>query len=324
MKVNKLMILILQLGVWNFNVNAQDTPPSYEENPYVIAYNIRTLDTSADDWEILIMNMDGSEKRNVTNHKDVAWTYHTFRNRLFFISDRDSAYRNYYLYEMDADGRNVRKISDLRLEDSWMSSRNDGAELIVSARIGKEIRHQLFLINTNTGAYKQLTNDTAAYFRDPCFSKNGKQIIFSHKKNKRDRNETEELYIMSEDGSGIFQLTQYPRDNVSFKEYGYKAGAAKWHPTENFISYISKQDGKHSIFAVTPDGKKQWKLLESNTADGWHDWSPDGKWLTFNSSDPEETQYQIMLLNWKTKELKQLTDNSLKTQMAPVFLTRIN
>lgn len=27
-----------------------------------------------------------------------------------------------------------------------------------------------------------------------------------------------------------------------------------------------------------------------------------------------------MLMNWKTKELKQLTDNSLKTQMAPVIL----
>ncbi|MBK9108805.1 MAG: PD40 domain-containing protein [Saprospiraceae bacterium] len=297
---------------------------SNKENPYLIAYNIRTLDTTADDWEIMIMNMDGGDKKNLTQHKDVAWTYYAFDNRLFFISDRDSAYRNYYLYEMNPDGAHVRKISNLRLEDSWMGSRNNGDEMIVTGRIGKDIRHQLFLINTQTGTFTQLTKDTAAYFRDPLFSNDGKYIVYTYKKNKRDRNETEELYIMNSDGSHVRKLTEYPKDNISFKDYGYKAGAARWHPTENFISYISKQDGKHGIFGVTPDGSKRWKVLESDHADGWHDWSPDGQWLAFNRSDPEEKQFHIMLMNWKTKELKQLTDNSLKIQMAPVFLTKID
>ncbi len=283
-----------------------------QKNEYMIAYNIHLPDTTKDDWEIMVMNMDGTGKTNVTNNDDVAWTYYSYKKRLFFISDRDTAYRNYFLYEMDANGNNIRKVTDLRLEDSWMSARNDGKELIVSGRIGREIRSQLFLVDTKSGKYKQLTFDTAASHTDPCFSPDGKQIVFAYKKNKRDRSTHEELFIMNADGSGLKQLTQYPESNPSAKTNGYKAGATKWHPTDNFISYVSMQDGRHSIFAITPDGKKQWKLTDNINAEGWHDWSSDGKWLVFNSSDIEETQYHITLMNWKTKEQKQLTDNSYK------------
>jgi TolB protein len=127
---------------------------------------------------------------------------------------------------------------------------------------------------------------------------------------------------MNADGSEMKQLTHYPEDNVSVKEYGYKAGASRWHPTDNFITYVSKQDGRHSIFAVTPDGSKQWKLTDNMIAEGWHDWSPDGKWLAFNGSDVEESQFHITLMNWQTKEQKQLTDNTYKSQQAPVFLEK--
>ena len=125
---------------------------------------------------------------------------------------------------------------------------------------------------------------------------------------------------MNEDGSGFTQLTHYPENNPSAKEYGYRAGSARWHPTENFISYVSLQDGRHSIYGVTPDGKKFWKLIDNPTSEGWHDWSSDGKWLVFNSSDNKETQYQITLMNWNTKEQKQLTDSTYKSQLCPVFI----
>ncbi len=101
---------------------------------YRIAFNV-AQDSKADDYEVYSMNLDGSDKRNITNHKDVAWTYYAYKDRLFFISDRDACKRCYFLYEMKADGSNVRKISDLRLEDSWMGSRNDGAEMVVSGAL---------------------------------------------------------------------------------------------------------------------------------------------------------------------------------------------
>ncbi|MBS4027949.1 MAG: PD40 domain-containing protein [Ignavibacteriales bacterium] len=226
------------------------------------------------------------------------------------------------LYETDVNGNNIKKVSDLMIEDSWMSGRNNGEELVVAGRIGKEIRYQLFIINTKTGAYNQLTSDTAAKYGDPCFSPDGKKIVFYYQKHKRDRKSHEELFIMNDDGTQMTQLTHYPEGNPSAKDFGYRAGAAKWHPTENFISYISLQDGRHSIFAITHDGKKQWKLIDNPISDGYHDWSSDGKWLTFNKSDVKETQYHIMLMNWATKEEKQLTDTTYKSQLSPVFIEK--
>lgn len=288
---------------------------------YTIAYNVHLPDTVKDDWEIMHMNFDGSGKKNIINNDDVAWTYHAYKDRLFFISDRDTAYRHFFLYECDANGDNVRKVSDLRLEDSWMSTRKDGEEIIVSGRPDKTVRFQFFIVNTSTGVFRQITSDTAAMYRDPCFSPDGNKIAFSYQKHKRNKSLHEELYLMNEDGSELIQLTHYPEENPSAKDYGYRAGSARWHPTENFISYVSLQDGRHSIFAVTPDGKKQWKLIENPNSEGWHDWSPDGQWLVFNSSDKAETQFNITLMNWKTKEQKQLTDNTIyKSQLGPVFM----
>jgi TolB protein len=289
---------------------------------YRIAYNIHVPDTTKDDWEIMTMQMDGSGKKNILNHTDVAWTYHAYENKLFFISDRDTCYRCFFLYSTDADGNGIKKISNLQLEDSWMSSRNKGEELVVSGRIGKAVRFQLFIVNTKTGAYRQITHDTAAMFRDPCFSPDGKSIVLSYQAQKRDRSKHEELFLMNDDGSGMRQLTTYPESNPSAKEYGYKAGSARWHPSENFITYVSKQDGRNSIFAITPDGKKQWKLLQNTASDGWHDWSADGRWLVYNNSDNAETQYHITLMNWKTREQKVLTDKTYKSQLGPVFVKK--
>jgi TolB protein len=293
------------------------------EKEYSIAYNIHENDTvHKNNYEVMTMNIDGSNKKNITNNPDVAWTYYAYKNRLFLISDRDTCNRCFFLYETDVNGANIEKVSDLMLEDSWMSGRKNGEELVVAGRIGKELRYQLFIINTKTGAFKQLTNEPNAKYGDPCFSPDGKKIAFYYQKNKTDKSSHEELFLMNDDGTGMTQLTLYPENNPSAKDYGYRAGATKWHPTENFITYVSLQDGRHSIFAVTPDGKKHWKLIDNELSEGYHDWSADGKWLTFNKSDIKETQYHIVLMNWKTKEQKQLTDTTYKSQLSPVFVEK--
>jgi TolB protein len=212
-------------------------------------------------------------------------------------------------------------VSDLQLEDSWMSSRNNGKEMIVSGRQDKE-RMQLFIIDIDNGNYKKLTHDIAAMYRDPLFSPDGSKIIFVYKQNRRNRAEYEELYSMNIDGTELLQLTHYPANDTMINSFGYKAGPPRWHPTENFISYISEQTGKTSIYAIMPDGSKQWKLTDIQMNEGWHDWSPDGNWLALDVSDTGGKQYHIILMNWKTKETKQLTDDSFSAQMSPVFVTK--
>lgn len=285
----------------------------------VIAFNVLENEKT-DDYEVYIVKSDGSTIRNVTNHPDVAWTYHSIPGKLLFISDRGACKRCYFLYSSGHDGQNVERVSNLQLEDSWMGSRRDGKELIVSGRIDTRIRHQLFLIDVASGSFRQITNEPGAMYRDPIFSPDGKWIVFAYKKDRTDRLGIEELYIMKPNGSERRRLTTYPADDPFAKEYGYKAGPPQWNAKYDFISYISNQSGKQSIYAVTPDGRKQWKLIDTDRGQGWHDWSKDGEWLVFDSKGPDG-RYDIFLMNYTERTLKNLTANSeSKFNQGPIFL----
>ena len=289
---------------------------------YKLAFNV-LQDQKADDYEVYTINTDGTRMANATNHKDVAWTYYSIPGKLLYNSDRGACRRCYFLYESALDGSNPKKVMNLQLEDSWMGSRKNGKELVVSGRVDTRIRYQLFIVDRETGKYKQLTNEPAAAFRDPRFSPDGKKIIYVYKKNRTDRAEIEELYIMNADGTIPKKLTTYPASDPLAKDPGYKVGPPHWNSKQKFITYQSNQAGKQSIYAVTQDGKKQRKLTDLKIDEGWHDWSPDGEWLAFDSRDEATGRYDVMLWNYRTKELKKVTGSSgFKYHQGPVWLSQ--
>jgi TolB protein len=287
---------------------------------FKIALNV-LQDQKADDYEVYTMGSDGSGLKNVTNNKDVAWTYYSIPGKLLFVSDRGACKRCYFLYESDIDGGNARKVTNIQLEDSWMGSRNGGKELIVAGRIDSRVRYQLFIVDRETGAFRKLTDEPEAAFRDPTFSPDGKRIVYVYKKKRTDRAEIEEMYIMDVDGKNKRKLTTYPANDPLAKEPSYKVGPPHWNPKHKFITYQSNQAGKQSIYAVSPDGKKQWKLTDGKLDEGWHDWSSDGNWLAFDSRDEATGRYDIYLMNYSTKVVKKLTgESTMKYHQSPVFL----
>lgn len=320
--MKKLLSILILLALTSLS-NAQSSHTTSEVRAKTfIAYNILDTDSSKkNNWEVMVVNTDGGQPINISRNRDVAWTYSSWRNKLYFVSDRDTCHRCFFLYAINALGEEPQKVSSLQLEDSYMSTRFNGTELIVSGRIGKSIRYQLFLIDIVNGRFRQITTDTAAMYKDPCFSPDGKQIVFAYQKNKRDRSEHEELFIMDADGKNLKQLTVYPKDNPSYKENGYKAGPPRWHPSGKFITYASLQDGGNKIFKINPDGSGNEKLIGDSLQACFHDWSQDGKWLVYDCTDKEEQQYHIMLWNTETGEKKQLTTDLFKSQLGPVFLT---
>jgi TolB protein len=127
---------------------------------------------------------------------------------------------------------------------------------------------------------------------------------------------------MNSDGSNLRQLTHYPENDSTAAWYSYHAGRPRWHPNENFISYQSKQNGKSSLFGVTPDGKKQWKLTGIEHNEGWHDWSADGKYLAIETYDLKQEQFHITLMEWNSKTYNTLTRTLYRLQQAPVFVRK--
>lgn len=291
------------------------------EPEYAIAYNVLFND-STDNYEVFKMNMDGSEKQNITHLSGVEWTYYSYKDKLYFISDKDTCHRCFFLYESNFKGENPRKISDLLLADSWMDSRKNGQEFIVKP--SPKIDSSFHIIDIK-GKLVQRLETELPYSADPLFVNNGNQVVFrgGMTKSKLIEGFNEALYIINTDGNYRKQLTHYPENDTTAGKFGYRAGTPKLHPTENFVSFQSKQNGKYSLYAVTLDGSKQWKLTENQENEGWHDWSPDGKWLAIELFDNNQTQFHIGLMNWETKEMKVLTDTSFQYQQCPNFVLKM-
>ncbi|MEZ5345786.1 MAG: hypothetical protein R2681_09560 [Pyrinomonadaceae bacterium] len=293
-----------------------------EADKYLIAFNVFENQES-DDYDIYIMGMDGKGRKNITNDPDVAWTYFAHKNKILFVSDRNACKRCYFLYEMNADGSGVKKLFSERLNDSWMSTRKNGREIVVTPRLENE--RQFYIVDLESGKILRKLPVELARIGDPAFSPDGKKIVFRGSKEKPspERTTFDELYIMNADGSDLRQLTNYPKDDKTAKWHNYHAGPPQWNPNGRFITYQSVQNGKSSLYAVTPDGKKQWKFTDNKSGEGWHSWSPDGKWLAIEMSDNEGTEYSIHLMNVKTGKLKKLTRlEDGKFQQAPVFVEK--
>lgn len=290
------------------------------EDNYAIAYNV-LVDSEKDNYDVLTMNFDGSDKKNITNLPGVEWTYLSVKDKLYFISDKDTSNRWFFLYETNYKGENPKKISDIRLADSWMSSRKNGTELIVQPHPSVD---SVFYIIDLKGNLKQRVETGLPYAHDPLFVNYGEQIAFrgANKKSKREKGFLDEIYIINTDGTGLKQLTTYPKSDTTAPWYAYRAGPPKLHPTENFISYASYQNGKYSLFGVSLDGERQWKLTTNQQSEVYHNWSPDGKWLVTDISDSNESRYDIALINWETKEVKILTDSTYQYQQSPNFVLK--
>lgn len=288
----------------------QKIPPA----PLKIAYNVCT-DVVADNYEIFVMNPDGSGQKNITNWKGVDWVYHARGDKIYFISDRDTAHRKYFLYEMDAEGRNVRKICPFRLDDSWVHTRRGGAELIVTSRWAEAPTKAFFIID-DQGKILQKIPLPHGYGNDPQFSPDGSRIVFRSSGPDNDR---DELWMMNADGSGLRQLTQYPAADTTADQHDYHAGPPFWEPNRDVISFMSRQKGNYSIFTIRPDGTGLRQLTGDERDEGWHAWSPDGAWIVFDASDLEHRNYDIFIMRADGTDIRQLTSGT-PTEQAPVFV----
>ncbi|MFT3845882.1 MAG: hypothetical protein QM725_12580 [Lacibacter sp.] len=289
-----------------------------QTSKYKIVFNVME-DREKDNYEIYSMNLDGSGRKNISNTPGVEWVYYAYENKVYFISDRDTCHRCYFLYEMDAEGNNVRRISNLQLEDSWMDSRNKGSEMIVTGRIGK-LRQQLFLINISNGTYKQITNDTISYKNDPIFLPGTNEIVLRYRPDRKLRQTVpDELWTIDMNGNALKQITFFPKTDTVTKWFEYHAGPPQWNSKYKFISYISNQNGQTQIYAVIPGRSKQWQITSGELSSGWHAWSPDGKWLVMDQSTREGKEFDIYLMHYKTKKITRLTTDP-KTEQAPVFV----
>ena len=147
---------------------------------------------------IWIMRADGENPRPLTHRDDIDPTWSPDGSMIAFASSRNGKRQ---LYVMDANGSNIRQLTDLNNMGGRSTWSPDGTKLAFYR--GPTGDHDIFVINVDGTGLERLTHGGDNL--GPTWSPDGNWIAFT---SFRDGNN--EIYVMHPDGTGATRLTDSP------------------------------------------------------------------------------------------------------------------
>ncbi|MGZ5134563.1 MAG: hypothetical protein ACXWV6_15890 [Chitinophagaceae bacterium] len=237
------------------------------------------------DWEIFVMNADGSGLQQLTHTPgfDGGPVWSPDGKRIVFPSERDE---DPEVYTMDADGSNQKRLTNSPGDDSHPHWFADGSRIIFnSARTAPDLKapwgnqwHEIFSMRTDGSDVKQITSfHTVCTY--PSVSPDGKKIAFRRvvdgpafnwdlSLNSNNRNS--EVFVMDTDGKNGINLSKSP---------GFD-GWPSWSPDSKRIIFSSNRNGPANmgqLFVVNTDGADLKKFFDFSASLVQPTWSKDGK-----------------------------------------------
>ncbi len=172
-----------------------------------------------------------------------------------FYSGRDG---NSDIYTMNADGSNLRRLTQDPAEDGSPAISPDGSRIVfLTARHDPSSRppfskYEIYVMETDGTNQRRLTTTEAAE-NHPAWSPDGKKILFDA---DYDKDGKYEIYIMNDAGTGVTRLTTTSA-NDQF---------ADWSPDGTKIAFSSDRKGQWDIYVMDADGRNVRALTDDP---GW-------------------------------------------------------
>ena len=278
-------------------------------------------------YEIYVMDDDGKNQRNLTNHpdRDLAPSWSPDGKRIVFCSDRDGHPHRVpdwfasEIYVMDADGSNPQNRTNHPSDDTSPSWSPDGKRIaFVSDRDRLLDIHgfptsEIYVMDADGENPQNLTNNRAGDWH-PSWSPDGKRIIFMSYREGHFIGDfediTSEIYVMDVDGGNQQRLTENRKNDEG----------PSWSPDGTRIVFSSDSKGdwvNYEIYVMDDDGGNLQRLTENRDDDGGGSWSPDGKRIVF-SSDRDWTR-QIYVMDADGGNQQNLT-NHPRSDFGPAWL----
>lgn len=193
------------------------------------------------------------------------------------------------IYLIDADGQNLRRLSQSTLWQTAPSWSPDGKAIAFLARDNSKPGVELHIINLADGALSVLEASGTEKGPDaPVWSADGKMLAFlnANAQNKSD------VWVVQRDGSGLRNISQ----QVSNRNKAHPAIS----PDGRYVVYVADMRGHLALFRTDLQSGEAVNLTaDKPAAYETPRWSKDGSQLVFASSrdDPGLTRMDIFLMN---------------------------
>ena len=238
-----------------------------------------------DNFEIYVMDADGGNRENLSNHpvhdQDPDWSPNG--TKIAFISNRNGG--EYQIYVMDADGKNQTRLTDGPREKRDPDWSPDGGKIAFTVR---DLINHIEVMDADGDNRVVLERDALV----PSWSPDGGKIAFVS-----GRDGGSEIYVIGADGQGLERLTDdfLGGHSLSFSPDGRRIASDSTHG-EFYHIYVMGADGKN----------RKW--LTHNQEHNFHPtWSPDGKAIAYAVSDDNPLSVKIHLMTADGKYIKQLS-----------------
>jgi dipeptidyl aminopeptidase/acylaminoacyl peptidase len=170
------------------------------------------------------------------------------------------------LYVVDADGENLRQLTNNEFRDEFATWSPDGERIAYgSLRNGN---FDIFVAWSDGAGTRRITTHPAADFR-PSWSPDGEWLAFASSRHAVDGVDTDNLdiYVMRPDGSEVRRLTQHP----------LLALRPSWSPEGDELVYQvgggTLDESDWEIYSVRFDGGQPRRLTENAILDAHPDWN---------------------------------------------------
>ena len=208
---SKLAFVSLRTGRWEINLHSYTTGArlpfpifnSFASTPVVspggekILFSLRT---PRGDTDLFVANIDGSDRRNITNNPaiDTSPTWAPSGRQIAFISGRSGVSQ---VYVADIDGANVRRIiKEGGDADSPVWSPN-GRYLAFHWKPRRAVTYDIYIVEVASGEIIQITSD-AGTNESPTWAPDSRHLAF-----ESNRNGARQIFVMLADGTETRMVT---------------------------------------------------------------------------------------------------------------------